>query len=284
MKLRVATIRNVPVYFHYTWLFLLGMFMYRAIYENHGPQYAALPTIYKSLVGGLVGIGLTLSIILHEFGHVIKAQRYRVPVKDIVIFMLGGAATIKDEPKRPGELWFIASGGPLVSIILAEICRIVLKLWTPPLLLKVTLEELFIINIAVTIFNLIPVYPLDGGRLLHSVIWRISGCQYSSLVITTWITVILGTALVILSAFGGLWMVMVIMMLVVLSALGAKKEASLRLGISVNIDRLYSILARTFGNDPVADEIVAEITKQKRILSAPFGQILQAIEKEKVGG
>ena len=128
---------------------------------------------------GITGaIGLFASIIFHEFCHSLVARRYGLHMKGITLFIFGGVAEMGDEPGSPKTEFLMAIAGPISSIVLAMVLFIINivgeRLGLHPAVSAV-LQYLFIINLALAVFNLLPAFPLDGGRVLRSILWAVKG-------------------------------------------------------------------------------------------------------------
>ncbi len=117
-------------------------------------------------------------IFLHEMGHSVVAKTYGIEVSSITLFIFGGVASIKREPKRPGEEFFIAIAGPLVSLALA-VLFFVISGGADPANAKTIVRAIAAwvckINILLIFFNMLPGFPLDGGRVLRSIVWKYTG-------------------------------------------------------------------------------------------------------------
>jgi Zn-dependent protease/predicted transcriptional regulator len=128
---------------------------------------------------GIAGaIGLFLSIVVHEFCHSLAARRYGLPMKGITLFIFGGVAEMSEEPDRPGSEFFMAVVGPLASIgigILFLLFSWAAGLMQWPVPVRGVLAYLMWLNFILAAFNLIPAFPLDGGRILRSLLWRVKG-------------------------------------------------------------------------------------------------------------
>ena len=119
-------------------------------------------------------LGLFLSLVLHELGHSVVARKYGIPIKSITLFIFGGVAEMEGEPSTPNSEFRMAIAGPIVSILIAIICYPLYLSgrrlgW--PIQLTGVLFYLSWINGLLAVFNLIPAFPLDGGRLLRSILW-----------------------------------------------------------------------------------------------------------------
>jgi Zn-dependent protease/predicted transcriptional regulator len=124
-----------------------------------------------------------LSVLAHELGHAYLALRNQVPVKGISLFFFGGVAQITQEPRTPGMEFKIAIAGPLVSLALALFFELTYLLESQIPYLAAPSEYLARINLMLALFNMIPGFPLDGGRVLRSIVWKLSGSFKRS----TWI-------------------------------------------------------------------------------------------------
>jgi Zn-dependent protease len=125
-------------------------------------------------IGAATTIMLFISVLLHELGHSVVALSYKIPVRRITLFLFGGVAEIGAEPPSPIAEFLIAIAGPIVSLILA----IIFTLAEHPIVriapLYGLVEYLAYINFALVLFNLIPGYPLDGGRVFRAIVWGVT--------------------------------------------------------------------------------------------------------------
>jgi Zn-dependent protease len=126
----------------------------------------------------LVGLATSLlffgSVVAHELSHAVMALRERVPVMSITLFVFGGVAQLGGEPKSPGAEFRITAVGPLASFALAGLFAVVSGAALNPYVTGATLY-LAQINLLLAVFNLIPGFPLDGGRILRAILWKIKG-------------------------------------------------------------------------------------------------------------
>lgn len=129
------------------------------------------------------------TLVLHELGHSLAARRYDVKVKEIILFLLGGVAVMEDEIETASSEFVIAIAGPLVSVVISIGCLTAFSLITPLDTVLVdgsiqlsgaftaTLFFLGVTNAIMVLFNMIPAYPMDGGRVLHSTLWGLLGWE-----------------------------------------------------------------------------------------------------------
>lgn len=128
---------------------------------------------------GIAGaLGLFMSIIFHEFCHSLVARQFGMPMKGITLFIFGGVAEMESEPTSPKAEFLMAIAGPLASIFLGVIFYLVhigatSTGWSNPV--RGVLMYLMIINLVLAGFNLLPAFPLDGGRVLRSILWSVKG-------------------------------------------------------------------------------------------------------------
>jgi len=136
----------------------------------------SIATYWWMGVGG--ALGLFASIVFHEFCHSIIARRYGLPMKGITLFVFGGVAEMEDEPDSPRTEFLMAIAGPISSVVLATIlllAAMVGKLAEWPKPVTGVLSYLWLLNYVLAGFNLLPAFPLDGGRVLRSILWAIKG-------------------------------------------------------------------------------------------------------------
>src|SRR5690606_20075242 len=140
---------------------------------------------WKYVAGLAFAVLLYLSVLLHEASHALVAQRYGHGVESITLHFLGGATTIEGESRRPGEEFWISVVGPLTSLAVGFLA-IPLAMVTPDGLLQLALQGLAAANLLVGALNLVPGLPLDGGRVLKSVVWRATGNPHRGTIAAGW--------------------------------------------------------------------------------------------------
>lgn len=124
---------------------------------------------------GIAGmLGLFISVILHELGHAVVARRFKLPIEQITLFIFGGVAEMKQEPPTPKAEFLVAIAGPIVSVIIAFGMFLLTsagqQLGWPISIIGVT-SYLTLINSVIVAFNLVPAFPLDGGRMFRALLW-----------------------------------------------------------------------------------------------------------------
>ena len=172
---RLVTVAGIRIGVHYTWfiVFLLLSSSLFAVFRNTHPEWSGHATLLTALVSTLL---FFVSIILHELGHSLVAIARGVKVRAITLFVFGGMAHTEKDADTAATEFLIAIAGPLVSFALAWLFHF-LKLWLAPYS-EAAMEAadwLATINFMVAIFNLIPGFPMDGGRVFRALVWGITG-------------------------------------------------------------------------------------------------------------
>ncbi len=167
--------RGIRIEVHVSWLiiFTLLLVTMSAGLQHHYPDWSVTASVLTALITALVFFS---SIVAHELGHSLVAIRRGVPVKSITLFIFGGVAQMTADTQRANDEFWIAIAGPLVSFALALIFGLLSLLtvnWYEPI--PVALGWLALINLVVAIFNLVPGFPLDGGRVFRALVWKFTG-------------------------------------------------------------------------------------------------------------
>jgi Zn-dependent protease/CBS domain-containing protein len=170
-SLSLGRILGIPVGLDPSW-FLIFVFMTWSLATSYYPaEFKDWPVVEYWIVGAVTAILLFVSVVLHELGHSMVAMRYKIPVNSITLYIFGGIAQIGSEaPSAVAEFW-IAIAGPAVSFGLALIFQLLQGLLTGVAPLLALAKYLAYINGTLALFNLIPGFPLDGGRVFRAVLW-----------------------------------------------------------------------------------------------------------------
>src|SRR2546428_8927551 len=173
---RIGKIAGIEIDINVSWIIILVLLTV-SLATGWFPQlYPGWSTATYWIVGFISSIVLFVSVLLHELAHSLVARRRGLPVKSITLFIFGGVSNIEREPKSPGVEFQMAFVGPLTSLVIGVICfllQVLLRRSNSPL--EGILFYLAVTNILLGLFNLIPGFPLDGGRVLHSIVWRLTG-------------------------------------------------------------------------------------------------------------
>ncbi|MEX0886196.1 MAG: site-2 protease family protein [Phycisphaeraceae bacterium] len=209
-SLRLFRAFGIDVYVHWSW-FIIAAFMYQFFGAPNPPWFIA---VYLSLFG---------IVVLHEYGHALACRSVGGFVKHIVLWPLGGVAFVRP-PERPGPTLWTLAAGPLVNVALVPVTYLLWRAFgggvtelPNPNLLGSYLWALMSMNLVLLIFNMMPIYPLDGGQIFQSVLWFIIGRARS-----IWIAA--GTGMVLAVVLGALalavreWLILVIAMFILMQA------------------------------------------------------------------
>jgi len=177
-KIHLFSLFGFKVSLDLTWV-LLAVLVTWSLATGLFPHYfEGLSTRVYWWMGVAGAAGLFISIVFHEFSHSLVARRFGLPMKGITLFIFGGVAEMDEEPPSPGAEFFMAIAGPIASVLLGGILYAAATLGTaltwPDSTLGV-LNYLALLNVILAGFNLVPAFPLDGGRVLRSALWRLKG-------------------------------------------------------------------------------------------------------------
>jgi Zn-dependent protease len=245
-RLTLFRIFGIPVRLGISWLILFAVVFVGLAqsYYAHSFGLSSGRIYVMSLVATVLYLG---SLLMHEFGHALAARAFGVPVLSVELFALGGVAHMGGFTRRPRDEFVMAAAGPTVSLVLAalfavaaaasfvlQLPSVIVDLWT-----KVAL-----FNTAIMLFNLLPAYPLDGGRLLQGMLWWLTGSRTLSAGIAAAVGFLLAATLVAVGLFylrtegpsiGAVWPI-ALGGFVATSALGAYRSTR-------NVDRMSTMTA-----------------------------------------
>jgi Zn-dependent protease len=209
-----------PINLDPSWFFI-AVLLTLSLAQQYFPQaYAGLPAAAYWGMGVAGALGLFASVVVHELSHALVARRYGLSIRSITLFLFGGVAEMADEPPTPkAELW-MAIAGPAASILLglafSALAVTAGRALAWPVPVVGVLTYLGFINLTLGIFNLVPAFPLDGGRVLRSVLWQWKKSLRWATRITSAIgsgfgLVLIGLGLlsVLRGMWGGLWLLLV---------------------------------------------------------------------------
>lgn len=157
-----------------SWIFLAVLVVWSLATGLFPRMLPDAPQQLYLVLGVLGALGLFISIILHELGHAVVARRYGIPISGITLFIFGGVAEMEDEPPNARSELLMAIAGPLMSVVLALIAfalYLAAQALSGPPQVVALLEYLGSINAMLALFNMIPAFPLDGGRVLRACLW-----------------------------------------------------------------------------------------------------------------
>ncbi|MEU9449321.1 site-2 protease family protein [Streptomyces sp. NPDC048277] len=199
---------GVPVYVAPSWFLVAALitWVFGGQLDRVLPELGAA----RYLVSLFFAVAFYASVLVHELAHTVAAIRFNLPVRRIQLQFFGGVSEIEKEAETPGREFVLAFVGPLLSLVLAGIFYLAMQPVRPGTVPGVLLAGLMVSNLIVAAFNLLPGLPLDGGRMLRAVVWKITGRPMSGTIAAAWvgralaISVLVGLPLLNQSgAFGG---------------------------------------------------------------------------------
>ena len=170
----IGRILGISIDLDYSWFLVFGLMTWILAVSYYPAEYKNWSVAEYWFIGAITAVMLFVSVLLHELGHSVVAKRYGIPVPRITLFIFGGVSEIATEPTSASAEFWIAAAGPAVSFALALIfweLRPLLVTVGPLLALA---KYLALLNLILGAFNLVPGFPLDGGRVFRSILWGIT--------------------------------------------------------------------------------------------------------------
>jgi Zn-dependent protease len=195
---------------HFTWFFIFFLVTFLLVEPNYTRWFYWLLGIITSLL-------FFASVLAHELAHSLVARANGIPVSNITLFIFGGVSMMKNEAAKPGAEFKMAIAGPVCSLVLGGMFGLLMLIPAVRGPVGVMVTWLAIMNGVLAVFNLIPGFPLDGGRVLRSILWRTTGSYLLASRIATfagqgigYLLILAGILIIILRPFGmdwfdGLW-------------------------------------------------------------------------------
>jgi Zn-dependent protease len=211
---KLGRIAGIPISISWSWLVIFALVVWTlaaGVFPSSAPGRSAAT---YAVMGVLAALVLFLSLVLHELGHALQARREGVQIEGIRLWLFGGIAEMRSGFPSPGAEFRIAAAGPAVSLVLG-LCF--LAMGAPsgfPRVAAAILTWLGVVNLTLLVFNLLPSLPLDGGRLLHALLWRTHGDPDAATVAGASVARVVAIALAAIGllsfvsagAVGGLWL------------------------------------------------------------------------------
>jgi Zn-dependent protease len=176
-NITIGHVRGIPIQINPSLFLILGFLTWWIARELLPAAYPELSDIGRWLTALLSALLFFASILFHELAHAWVARRNGIPVLSITLYIFGGIAQLGDKPKTSGAEFRVAAVGPASSLVLAAIFYALAQAFTGRGYFGASAEWLVYINLGLALFNLLPGYPLDGGRILESIVWGLSGKQ-----------------------------------------------------------------------------------------------------------
>jgi Zn-dependent protease len=210
---RLGSIGGINIEIHYTWLFAFALITWTL-------AVGFFPTIYPEfeqttywILGAASALLLFASVLVHELAHSFVAIARHIPVHGITLFIFGGVSQLRGEAESAGDEFTIAIVGPVTSVLLAGVFWAALQAAPPQTALSAMLAYLAFINLLLGIFNLLPGFPLDGGRVLRAILWKVMNDMRRATDIAARVGQFMGFAFIAFGVYqllggnflGGLW-------------------------------------------------------------------------------
>lgn len=219
-RFRILTLLQIPVYIDVSWILIAVLVTWSlavGLFPYLEPGYQT-STYWLMGVGG--ALGLFVSIVVHEFSHAVVARRVGMPIRGITLFIFGGVAEMQDEPPNAGAEFRMAIAGPIASVVISIVCLAIaalLRLADGRTPVSDVFSYLGWINALLVAFNLLPAFPLDGGRVMRAGLWHWKRNLRSSTRTASHIGAGFGIGLIVLGVagiltgnfIGGLWWILI---------------------------------------------------------------------------
>ena len=218
LNIKIGKIYGIEIKLRISTLLIVGLVGFYAA-NFYATVVSTVSLIDLLLVGIINGLIILASILTHELAHSIVAQRYGLKVKEIELYLFGGASKIEEEPRTPKSEIIISAVGPLSSLMIGGLLLLLLLYVLPislPLGVAITLFYSGISNIGLGLFNLLPAFPVDGGRILRAALWAkrknlVAATKTASKVGTFFAygLIIYGFIQFILFGLNGIWLILI---------------------------------------------------------------------------
>lgn len=218
-SLKIGRVSGIEIAVHWSWLIVFALLTWSlatAFFPGYFPFWSPGT---DWLVAAISSLLLFVSVLLHELAHSLVAQAQGLRVRNITLFVFGGVSNVESEPQTPGREFVMAAAGPVTSLIIGLLSYAVLRYSTSFLSTEVrgTLLALAFYNITLAVFNLIPAFPLDGGRVFRSVVWAITHNLRRATSIASFVGHLFGYLFIFGGVFmaisgdflGGMWLVFI---------------------------------------------------------------------------
>jgi Zn-dependent protease/CBS domain-containing protein len=198
----IGRIFGIRIDLDYSWFLIVGLLAWMLAVSYYPSEFGSWPTGEYWVMGIITAVLLFVSVLIHELAHSLVAQHYGLAVPRITLFLFGGVSQLADEPPGPGAEFWITLVGPVTSFALAAFCweSEPLVAASPPL--YALAKYLALLNLILAVFNLIPGFPLDGGRVFRAIVWRITGNYHRATVAAG----VSGRFFGFLMIFAGVWL------------------------------------------------------------------------------
>lgn len=295
---KLFTIFGIEISVHYSWFIILALVTYSLAFSYFPFQLPDQPKSTYWFMGIISALLLFFSVLLHELAHSVVAIKGELKVDRIVLFLFGGVSQISGEPKSAKEEFKMAFAGPLTSFILAGIFGIIWLFILLPLryqVLSSIIGYLALINLILGVFNLLPGFPLDGGRILRAYWWNRTKDLHRATLVATNVGKGISLLMMLLGAFqiftgyliGGVWLIFIGFFLRQAAEAGYQRVLIQDLLSGVKVKELMSQNPICVPPEMTISKLVEEYFMKYRLTSFPVcqsGRLLGIITLNSVKG
>jgi Zn-dependent protease/CBS domain-containing protein len=272
-NIKIAKVFGVELGLHYSWLIIAALIVFSLVAEFHGtnPQWGE-GLIWAAAIA--TGILFFACLFAHELSHALVAKSRGIPIHNITLFLLGGMAQIEGEPQSAGAEFWMAIVGPITSGVIGAVLLAIAHAFAggvgaPPTPGTAILLWLGYINLALAAFNMIPGFPLDGGRVLRAIIWSINKNAYKSTMIAGRVGQGVGFLFIAYGIFrmfagegiGGLWIAFIGYFLIQAAGSSVLQSKASALLAGLHARDVMSTDCASISPDTHLDEIVGEVLR-----------------------
>lgn len=219
-SLKIGNFAGIGVYLHWTFALLIGW-----VFMAH---LSAGKTPLEAIAGVVFILALFTCVVLHEFGHALTARRFGVGTRDITLLPIGGVARLERIPEKPMQEFWVAIAGPAVNVVIAALLFIILLVLGGVSRIPGTqwfqggfLAQLIWVNLFIVAFNLLPAFPMDGGRILRSLLAVSMGRRRATAIAAN-----IGQVMAIMFGIIGFFLNPFLIFIAIMVYLGAQAESS----------------------------------------------------------
>ncbi len=215
--LRIFKLYGIPVYINYSWIIIFALVAWSLARYYYPSAYAGGTMQAYWIMGVISSLMLFVCVLLHEFSHSVTALYYKIRVTHITLFLFGGVSNMPREPDSPRQDMYISAAGPLMSALLCLVCWLLSFLTVKGGAVNAVVIYLAYINGALAVFNILPGFPLDGGRILRDAVWLKTGDLERAAATASSVGKAVGIGIILLgilsffqgNVLGGVWFVFI---------------------------------------------------------------------------
>ncbi len=245
--LRIAKLFGIPIRVDISWLLVFVLFVYVVTQNFFRPLFPGMSPMEAVFLAALTILLFFLSVLLHELAHSLVAMAHGLRVKAIVLFILGGVSQLEGEPRHPWVEFWMALAGPLASLVIGLLCGIWCLVWGGTPLARAFLRLDFLSpvptgaavlfwlsleNLLLFLFNIIPGFPMDGGRMVRAFLWGVSRDYSLATRVASWLGrgigslfLVVGLSMLLLGHWTGIWLLLVGLFLLTAARAGLNQAA-----------------------------------------------------------